>query len=95
MYVAFVAKYSNLKLMSTAWRSPVSDYPGGFGMPEMTATPVVTVPESYFLVRYEPVAARVMGAGTPSAMPTGAVGFSLPEGAVLVSGFESSTSTAI
>jgi hypothetical protein len=71
----------------------MSDDIGSFGMPEMTVTPVVVVPETYFLVRHEPVAARVVGAGTSSVMPTGAVGYSVPEGAVLVSPFERTTST--
>jgi len=73
----------------------VPDDLGRFGMPEMTDAPVVTVSQSYVLVRHEPVAARVVGGGTPSVMPTGAVGFSLPEGAVLVSALESTTSTVV
>lgn len=66
---------------------------GSFSMPSLTAAPVVSVSPSYLLVRHEPVAARVVGAGTASAVPTGAVGFSLPEGAVLISAFEASTCT--
>jgi hypothetical protein len=65
---------------------------GSVGVPEIAPVPAVTVPEGYLLVRHEPVAARVMGGGTPSVVPTGAVGFSLPEGAVLVSTFEVATS---
>jgi hypothetical protein len=57
--------------------------------------PVVFVPPSYLLVRYEPVAARVIGPGTSSVVPTGAVGFSVPDGAVLVSETESTTSAWI
>jgi hypothetical protein len=72
----------------------VSDSLGSVGASEMTAAPTITVPEGYLLVRHEPVAARVIG-GTPSVVPTGAVGFSLPEGAVLVSTFEATTNTLI
>jgi hypothetical protein len=75
---------------------------GSVGASEMTAAPTVmaaaptvTVPEGYLLVRHKPVAARVVGGGTPSVVPTGAVGFSLPEGAVLVSTFEATTSTLV
>lgn len=72
---------------------------GVFEMPEapivMTTASVVTVPEGYVLVRHSPVAARVVGGGTPSVVPTGAVGFVLPEGAVLVSTAETSTSTLV
>jgi hypothetical protein len=70
----------------------VSDDRGSVSAFEMVATPTLTVPEGYVLVRHEPVAARVVGGGTPSVVPTGAVGFSLPEGAVLVSTFEATTS---
>jgi hypothetical protein len=71
----------------------VLDDLGSVGASEMAAAPAVTVPEGYLLVRHEPVAARVVGGGTPSVVPTAAVGFSLPEGAVLVSTFEATTST--
>jgi hypothetical protein len=70
----------------------VVDDRGSVGASEVLATPTVTVPEGYLLVRHEPVATRVVGGGTPSVVPTGAVGFSLPEGAVLVSTFETTTS---
>jgi hypothetical protein len=72
---------------------------GVFGMPEapvvMAAAPVITVPEGYMLIQHKPVAARVVGGGTPSVVPTGAVGFILPEGAVLVSTSEATTSTVV
>lgn len=72
---------------------------GVFEMPQaprvMATAPVVTVPEGYVVVRHEPVAARVVGGGTPSVVPTGAVGFALPEGAVLVSIAETTTSTLV
>jgi len=78
----------------------MSDDRGSVGVFEMseapvviTTEPVVTVPESYVLVQHKPVAARVVGGGTPSVVPTGAVGFTLPEGAVLVSTTEVTTST--
>jgi hypothetical protein len=68
---------------------------GSVGASEMFATPTVTVPEGYLLVRHEPVAARVVGGGTPSVVPTGAVGFSLPAGAVLVSTHETTPSALV
>ena len=102
MYVAFSVKYSYDTPLLLPWRTPVSDDRGSVGVFEMpgasvvvTAAPVIRVPESYLLVRHEPVAARVVGGGTPSVVPTGAVGFTLPEGAVLVSAAEATTSTLV
>lgn len=62
--------------------------------PEVTAAPVVTVPSNYLLVKHTTVPTRVVGGGTSSVMPAGAVGISLPEGAVLVTSFERSTGCA-
>ena len=61
----------------------------------IATAPVLTVPTGYVLVRHTPAAARVVGGGTPSVVPTGAVGFTLPEGAVLVSAAEATTSTLV
>jgi hypothetical protein len=80
----------------------VSDDRGSVGVFEMPEAPVikapapaVTVPEGYVLIRHKPAAARVVGGGTASVVPTGAVGFTLPEGAVLVSTAEPTTSTLV
>jgi hypothetical protein len=80
----------------------VPEHPGSVGVFEMpqapivvTTTPLVTAPDGYVLVRHEPVAARVVGGGTSSVVPTGAVGFAVPEGAVLVSAVEATTSTLV
>jgi hypothetical protein len=91
MYATPVAKYS--KVRACYLEEPLPDGLGSVVMPGASALPVVVTPPTYLLVRFEPVAARVIGPGTSSVMPTGAVGFNLPDGAVLVSPAESTTST--
>jgi hypothetical protein len=46
---------------------------------------------AYQVVKMEPVAARVLGAGTSSVVPGGVAGIDLPEAAILVSPVETST----
>jgi hypothetical protein len=57
-----------------------------------TMTSAVELGSSYAVIRersvvmkYEPVAAVIVGPGTSAVIPGGAIGASLPEGAVLVS----------
>lgn len=48
---------------------------------------------AYLLAKYVPVSARIVGGGTSSAVPPGAIGTYVPEGAILVSQVDETTST--
>lgn len=47
------------------------------------------------ITRYQPVAARIIGGGTSSVLASGAGVEAVPDGAVLISNFESGTSTSV
>jgi hypothetical protein len=54
----------------------------------------ITLQPQYVVIRYEPEASRILGAGTSSVVPARARGLVLPEGAVLVSDLEERTATS-
>jgi hypothetical protein len=59
--------------------------------PVQAGNVVVSLP-TYEVTKFVPVAARVYGPGTSSAIPSGAAGIDIPEAAILVTPQEAETS---
>jgi hypothetical protein len=69
--------------------------PDGTSLGCWGVAPVVVGVPQWVTVRYEPVEARVLGAGTSAVVPTSQLGHALPPGAIRVSPADWGTSTAL
>lgn len=62
--------------------------------PVRQAQPVMLV-APFLVTKFRPVAAGIVGGGTSSVVPAGALGVSVPEGAILVAQADELTTTGV